>query len=93
MLVVDPMKRITIPEIRAHPWFKAKLPLYLSLPPGRIEKEERTIDLLVVREVCGLPLRGVTAERVAAAVQRRIKRTDIRVAYELLLDHKKTKLR
>ena len=22
MLVVDPLKRITIPEIRAHPWFK-----------------------------------------------------------------------
>ena len=26
MLEVDPMKRITIPEIRLHPWFQHKLP-------------------------------------------------------------------
>ncbi|KAI4387806.1 hypothetical protein MLD38_000208 [Melastoma candidum] len=28
MLVVNPMKRITIPEIRQHPWFQAHLPRY-----------------------------------------------------------------
>lgn len=39
MLVVDPLKRITIPEIRDHPWFTNKLPVYLSLPPCKIEKE------------------------------------------------------
>lgn len=39
MLVVDPMKRITIPEIRRHPWFTHKLPAYLSRPPFKIEKE------------------------------------------------------
>ena len=39
MLVVDPMKRITIPEIRRHPWFTHKLPMYLSRPPSKIEKE------------------------------------------------------
>jgi len=33
MLVVDPMKRITMSEIRAHPWFQHKLPSYLSMPP------------------------------------------------------------
>ncbi|KAF3795394.1 SNF1-related protein kinase catalytic subunit alpha [Nymphaea thermarum] len=33
MLVVDPMKRITIPEIRQHPWFQAHLPRYLAVPP------------------------------------------------------------
>ena len=27
MLVVDPLKRITIPEIRQHPWFQTELPL------------------------------------------------------------------
>lgn len=41
MLVVDPMKRITIPEIRRHPWFTHKLPSYLSRPPFKIEKEVR----------------------------------------------------
>jgi 5'-AMP-activated protein kinase catalytic alpha subunit len=33
MLVVDPMKRITIREIREHPWFEAQLPRYLAVPP------------------------------------------------------------
>ncbi|KAJ1398739.1 Serine/threonine-protein kinase, active site [Sesbania bispinosa] len=33
MLVVDPMKRMTIPEIRQHTWFQVSLPRYLALPP------------------------------------------------------------
>ncbi|KAN0060127.1 Protein kinase [Thecaphora frezii] len=34
MLVVDPVKRITISEIRGHPWFNVDLPAYLRpLPP------------------------------------------------------------
>lgn len=33
MLVVDPMKRMTIPEIRQHVWFQAHLPRYLAVPP------------------------------------------------------------
>lgn len=30
MLVVDPLKRITIPEIRQNPWFNTNLPDYLK---------------------------------------------------------------
>ncbi|PWA67980.1 SNF1-related protein kinase catalytic subunit alpha KIN10 [Artemisia annua] len=33
MLVVDPMKRITIFEICMHPWFQPHLPHYLEVPP------------------------------------------------------------
>ena len=44
-------------------------------------------------DVCTLKLRGATPEKVAMAVQRKSKRADIRVAYELLLDHKKAKIR
>jgi hypothetical protein len=33
MLVVDPMKRITIREIREHQWFTVGLPRYLAVPP------------------------------------------------------------
>lgn len=33
MLVVSPNLRITIPEIRAHPWFLEHLPDYLAQPP------------------------------------------------------------
>ncbi|CAN0153559.1 unnamed protein product [Ascophyllum nodosum] len=93
MLVVDPMKRITIPEIRRHPWFITRLPFYLSLPPFKIEREERLLDPDVVAEVCSLQLEGSTPEKVVMAVQRRIKRVDFRVAYELLLGHKKANLR
>eukprot|EP01050_Picozoa_sp_SAG11_P004777 SAG11_NODE_314_length_10874_cov_12.170302_5_plen_526_part_00 len=32
MLVVDPMKRITIKKIRQHPWFRVNLAKYLSVP-------------------------------------------------------------
>ncbi|GFP91758.1 snf1-related protein kinase catalytic subunit alpha kin10 [Phtheirospermum japonicum] len=33
MLIVDPMKRMTIPEIRTHSWFTSHLPRYLAVPP------------------------------------------------------------
>ncbi|TIB34548.1 hypothetical protein E3P84_01761 [Wallemia ichthyophaga] len=48
MLIVDPVKRITIPEIRDLPWFKVSLPKYLEpLPPTTPsnEKEEPPVPL------------------------------------------------
>ncbi|EMS68854.1 Carbon catabolite-derepressing protein kinase [Triticum urartu] len=33
MLLVDPMKRITIREVRDHSWFQNRLPHYLAMPP------------------------------------------------------------
>lgn len=35
MLLVDPLKRITIPEIRQHPWFAVLLPRYLAVMQAR----------------------------------------------------------
>jgi serine/threonine protein kinase len=55
MLEVDPMKRITIPEIRLHPWFQHKLPPYLRHPPELMEKQERIVDQEVIDEVMKLP--------------------------------------
>jgi len=55
MLEVDPMKRITIPEIRLHPWFQHKLPPYLRHPPELMEKQERVVDQEVIDEVMKLP--------------------------------------
>ncbi|OEU16541.1 Pkinase-domain-containing protein [Fragilariopsis cylindrus CCMP1102] len=55
MLEVDPMKRITIPEIRLHPWFQHKLPPYLRHPPELMEKQERVVDAQVIDEVMKLP--------------------------------------
>merc|ERR1711871_1705974 len=126
MLEVDPMKRITIPEIRLHPWFQHKLPPYLRHPPELMEKQERVIDSEVIDEVLKLPfhkayggsfgqngtnhmLNGAMAhqlpvvsrelvERAAALEDSRDSDTpkllrDLRCAYELILDHKHTRLR
>ncbi len=125
MLEVDPMKRITIPEIRLHPWFQHKLPPYLRHPPELIEKQERTVDPQVIDEVMKLPfhkayehLNGtsshnplsnahmaqhplISRELVEAAAALEDSREndapkvirDLRVAYELILDHKHTRLR
>ena len=119
MLEVDPMKRITIPEIRLHPWFQHKLPPYLRHPPELMEKQERIIDQEVIDEVMKLPfqkaygnlhgaLNGginlsglVTRDLVETAASLEDSRDsdapkllrDLRCAYELILDHKHTRLR
>jgi 5'-AMP-activated protein kinase catalytic alpha subunit len=130
MLEVDPMKRITIPEIRLHPWFQHKLPPYLRHPPELMEKQERVSDNEVIDEVLKLPFHkaygtinhnganhmvnggmnmaqhqfphGIITrelvERAAALEDSRDSDTpkllrDLRCAYELILDHKHTRLR
>jgi len=124
MLEVDPMKRITIPEIRLHPWFQHKLPPYLRHPPELMEKQERIIDQEVIDEVMKLPFHKaygninqngvinggipphqfpsgiITRELVEAAAALEDSRDDakkllrdLRCAYELILDHKHTRLR
>lgn len=124
MLVVDPMKRITVPEVRLHNWFQQKLPPYLRHAPDRIENLERLIDEDTVDDVVALAGRGfapidcsaeeqarLTAkvsaalgsnprEKVCEAIRepnahRRVRGVEksIRVAYELILDHKRTRLR
>lgn len=105
MLVVDPMKRITMHDIRQHPWFLHKLPAYLTLAPASIERRERVIDDEIVENVCALPLKGVTRELVIDSVMEKEQDKsiseslekrgyqEIRVAYELLLDAKRNKQR
>tara|TARA_B100000524_G_C23486631_1_gene311837 strand:- start:86 stop:628 length:543 start_codon:yes stop_codon:yes gene_type:complete len=51
MLVVDPLQRITIPEIRRHRWFVENLPLYLSVTPDQIMSQFRALDEDVLMEV------------------------------------------
>ncbi|WFD32209.1 non-specific serine/threonine protein kinase [Malassezia sp. CBS 17886] len=45
MLVVDPVKRITIAEIRALPWFNVSLPSYLRTFPMTPSVEEKRFQL------------------------------------------------
>jgi 5'-AMP-activated protein kinase, catalytic alpha subunit len=44
MLVVDPLKRITIAEIRRHAWFLQDLPAYLAVSPEQQMEQSKTID-------------------------------------------------
>lgn len=47
MLVVDPMKRIKINEIREHAWFKTRLPHYLAVPPPDTAIQARKVQFLL----------------------------------------------
>jgi len=51
MLVVDPLKRITIAEIRQHPWFQLNLPKYLMYPSDVSGRSIENIDSEIVREI------------------------------------------
>mmetsp|Transcript_54757 Transcript_54757/g.110075 ORF Transcript_54757/g.110075 Transcript_54757/m.110075 type:complete len:629 (+) Transcript_54757:212-2098(+) len=95
MLVVDPMKRITIPEIRQHPWFQHKLPQYLNFTPGMLEQQERELDHETADEVAAISALRTTREQVEEAVMSMTGggRADVRVAYELLLDGKRSRQR
>jgi len=102
MLVVDPMKRITIQDIRYHAWFQHKLPAYLSFAPDLIDMQERHIDEEIVQKVCQLQqLTNATPETVMDAVMNKDASSapvnrgkhELLVAYELLLDAKRHRQR
>ncbi|KAF0700705.1 Aste57867_8759 [Aphanomyces stellatus] len=115
MLVVDPMKRITIPEIRCvvacahrhltfascdcrqHPWFQTNLPPYLQHPPESVEQEVQTnkarhVDEEVVAQCLTLNFPGICREKIVQSVMNK-EYTPLRVAYDLVLDHKNAKIR
>ncbi|KAI3963954.1 hypothetical protein MKW92_016870 [Papaver armeniacum] len=58
MLVVDPMKRITIPEIRQHPWFLAHLPSYLAVPPPDTMEQTNKMDEEILMKVIQMGFDG-----------------------------------
>lgn len=99
MLVVDPMKRIRIQDVRKHQWFQHKLPAYLALPPDQIEMQERSIDEDILEQVLALNLRGVTDAVVREAMlnpgvaERNLTMHEAKITYELLLDAKRHKQR
>ncbi|ORX51197.1 Pkinase-domain-containing protein [Hesseltinella vesiculosa] len=86
MLVVDPLKRITIPEIRQNPWFNKNLPAYLQPLPQTDEECHQPIDGDIVQELH--KKMGYTTE----AINRALKdpgNNPLKVAYQLVLDHKR----
>ncbi|GMQ10813.1 hypothetical protein CsSME_00053670 [Camellia sinensis var. sinensis] len=84
MLVVDPMKRISIPEIRQHYWFKTHLPRYLAVPPPDPVQLIKKIDEDVLQEVLKM---GLDKNHLVESLRNRIQ-NDATVAYYLLFDNR-----
>ncbi|KGN50804.2 SNF1-related protein kinase catalytic subunit alpha KIN10-like isoform X2 [Cucumis sativus] len=51
MLVVDPLRRISITQIRQHPWFQSHLPRYLAVKPLSTIRQLEQIDEDVLQKV------------------------------------------
>eukprot|EP00741_Cyanophora_paradoxa_P023685 tig00021612_g22879.t1 len=86
MLIVDPVKRVSIGEIRQHPWFQIKLPAYLAITPEQRMQQTQLIDEDVISDVVAKV--GYARELVAEAV-RNGDRNQYTVAYYLVSEQKR----
>jgi 5'-AMP-activated protein kinase catalytic alpha subunit len=84
MLVVDPMKRMTIPEIRQHAWFQLHLPRYLSVPPPDTMQQAKKIDEEILQEVAKM---GFDRNQLVESLSNR-SQNEATVTYYLLLDNR-----
>ncbi|KAF8049773.1 hypothetical protein N665_2118s0003 [Sinapis alba] len=84
MLVVDPMKRVTIPEIRQHHWFQAHLPRYLAVPPPDTVQQAKKIDEEILQEVINM---GFDRNLLIESLRNRTQ-NDGTVTYYLILDNR-----
>ncbi|KAH8963954.1 hypothetical protein BDL97_04G038100 [Sphagnum fallax] len=82
ILKTDPLRRITISEIRCHPWFQVHLPLYLAVPPPEYAQQLKRIDEDVASRVEKL---GFDHNHLIDCLHRR-EITKATVTYYLLLD-------
>ncbi|CAK7339989.1 unnamed protein product [Dovyalis caffra] len=84
MLVVDPMRRMTMPEIRQHPWFQDCLPRYLVVPLPDTMQQAKKIDGEIFQEVVKM---GFDGKKLTESIKSRMQ-NEATVAYHLLLDHR-----
>lgn len=81
ILVVDPVRRITIPEICQHPWFQQQLPQYISSPAINTLYDTGKVNEGVVREVVGM---GFNVHEVIGSLLNNLQ-NQATVTYYLLL--------
>ena len=91
MIVADPRKRISLREIKIHPWLRKSLPLYMqvaclaAIPPEKVEE----VDNELVDKVKTFKMESLKPNLGKDQIQRMIKgRMDFSfvTAYELLKD-------
>ncbi|XP_022872085.1 SNF1-related protein kinase catalytic subunit alpha KIN10-like isoform X2 [Olea europaea var. sylvestris] len=80
ILVVDPMKRISIPEIRQHPWFRENLPLYIASPSTDALSKTEKVDMDVLKEMIKL---GFVIREVIGSLQNNLQ-NEATVTYRML---------
>lgn len=85
MLLVDPLKRITIPEIRQHPWFNLHLPRYLAVMQADSTNSTPRIDEEMVNEVVRL---GFNRDFLIESLRNRLQ-NKATVTYYLMLDNRR----
>lgn len=85
MLLVDPLKRITIPEIRQHPWFNLHLPRYLAVMQADSTNLQPRIDEEMVNEVVRL---GFNRDMLIDSLRNRLQ-NKATVTYYLMLDNRR----
>eukprot|EP00166_Cyanidium_caldarium_P000230 ctg_1093.g457 len=83
MLDVDPLRRVTIPEIRKHPWFVKNLPRYLALPPPLIYNRTLAVNPVLLAECARIT--GHTTEEIRWMLEHG-KRNACTVVFEQLKD-------
>ncbi|CAO3574395.1 unnamed protein product [Mortierella alpina] len=87
MLVVDPLKRITIAEIRQNAWFNVGLPEYLKpLPQGSTDDALCNLQEDIIVEL--MKKMNFSKETVVQALEER-QNNQIKVAYQLVVDHRR----
>eukprot|EP01132_Coremiostelium_polycephalum_P005957 gene5957-7420_t len=88
MLVVDPVKRITISEIRNHPWFQVNLPKYLSSPERFLSKNIQKLDDEILNQLSNI-YSNISRDRLVEELQKVGEVNEYLVTYHLLQDNKK----
>ncbi|MEW5301429.1 MAG: hypothetical protein WDW36_004289 [Sanguina aurantia] len=85
MLLVDSLKRITIPEIRQHPWFCLHLPRYLAVNQADTVVGNPRVDEEVMSEVIRLGFeRALVIDGIRTRAQNKAT-----VTYYLLCDNRR----
>lgn len=52
MIQPNPLNRITIPEIKNHPWFSVRLPFYIQIMDNSKSEIERDVDQDIFQFIC-----------------------------------------
>ena len=52
MIVPNPLNRITIPEIKNHPWYLQKLPFYIQIMDNTKSEIEKNVDQKIFKKIC-----------------------------------------